>query len=201
MCSCNLEVTCNNFYFSVRKFECWKFLIWSCRNSYLFWITLEGWESDYKDHTPSKYSLRPKMIVLLLEVLCSTFFVGQSYWDGGSTEQCPLSYKLFKVASWSSWCVEEKELPNALTMGQAQTNIGTREDASCSPTKSITVKYNVKSVSLVVWLFWVHPNPLNITLCNVNPSLISQNPREHMHSIYISLLVVIVPSHIPQFWH
>jgi hypothetical protein len=83
----------------------------------------------------------------------------------------------------------------------AQTNIGTREDASCSPTKSFIVKYNVKSVSLVVWLFWVHPNPLNVTLCNVNPSLISQNPREHMHSIYISLLVVIVPSHIPQFWH
>ena len=46
------------------------------------------------------------------------------------------------------------------------------------------------------------PSPLNVAgwrcsnLCNVTPSLISQNPRNRMCSTQISFLVITFPSHI-----
>jgi hypothetical protein len=45
----------------------------------------------------------------------------------------------------------------------------------------------------------IHPNLRNVTFCNVAPSLISQNLKERMCSVQISLLVVTSPSHITCF--
>ena len=42
----------------------------------------------------------------------------------------------------------------------------------------------------------LHSKLCNINLLNVAPSLVSRNPREHMFSFSISLLVVTFPSHI-----